>query len=760
MGSNSVPGTFCWISGLHVRVLLGKFWGPDWPRARAPSLPPFAEGALATPSTGTPLIQRFEARACGALGQLSQRQLGSENSRDEARTCEGNSMTVSATLEVAAAHAASIDSDLSATHERVAERRRWIRSMRDEIHTLTAQLDAGTHRLLTLLREFDEGNGWEGYSTCAGWLSFECGVAQVTGREWVRVARALGGLPEVSEQMRVGRLSYSKVRALTRVATPKNEKHLVHTALYTTAAQLERACQLVRQHSQGGAAADATAVAASDGATAVAASDGAEAGRSGGNAAEWDGRFVRSTVTESGRVRFEIEVDPEEAEIIQLALRLGRRRLRASAEAVRAGAAGNAERSAEGPGAAAGTAEGAAVSSIARGYGGACGEGAADVTTAARCKAGDIDCDDDGSGSSLVRTGCDRDPELAEAAQASAPRSDAKPVTDPGAESVEAVTSVSAEAVPRRDPREDAASREERSSSRPTWSTTPSKASPNARTTGSHDPSLTDASLPDPSLRVSSSTSTDNRAPTIAPHPSSPDSHMTDCDTPHPGLAKPSRVRSVDALLFLMECVLARGESDLDGRVGAERQQLFVHLSQDRERWHGELHNGTPVSDGALERLACDCGLTTVIEGETGAILDVGRRTRSIPSGIRRALEARDRGCRFPGCDRTHYTEGHHIKHWVSGGETKLTNLVLLCHEHHRLVHEGAMFTEIEAGEVIFRDRDRLRIEITPCAPIDEGHEALIESNRAHGVEIDLRKMTYWSGDRVDWSMQLMGVFN
>ena len=61
----------------------------------------------------------------------------------------------------------------------------------------------------------------------------------------------------------------------------------------------------------------------------------------------------------------------------------------------------------------------------------------------------------------------------------------------------------------------------------------------------------------------------------------------------------------------------------------------------------------------------------------------------SIPTAIARALKARDGGCRFPGCDRTRFTEGHHVKHWADGGETKLSNLVTLCGFHHRLVHEG-----------------------------------------------------------------------
>jgi hypothetical protein len=76
-----------------------------------------------------------------------------------------------------------------------------------------------------------------------------------------------------------------------------------------------------------------------------------------------------------------------------------------------------------------------------------------------------------------------------------------------------------------------------------------------------------------------------------------------------------------------------------------------------------------------------------VSHGPDGSILDVGRRRRTLGPALRRALEYRDRGCRFPGCG-LRFTDAHHVRHWADGGETKLGNLVLLCRYHHRLVHE------------------------------------------------------------------------
>ena len=76
------------------------------------------------------------------------------------------------------------------------------------------------------------------------------------------------------------------------------------------------------------------------------------------------------------------------------------------------------------------------------------------------------------------------------------------------------------------------------------------------------------------------------------------------------------------------------------------------------------------------------------LENGQGEVLNVGRKTRIIPSAIRRALKARDTTCQYPGCSHTRYVDGHHMVHWSDGGETKLDNLVLLCRRHHRLVHE------------------------------------------------------------------------
>ena len=97
-----------------------------------------------------------------------------------------------------------------------------------------------------------------------------------------------------------------------------------------------------------------------------------------------------------------------------------------------------------------------------------------------------------------------------------------------------------------------------------------------------------------------------------------------------------------------------------------------------------------PISAKAVERLACDCNVTRILLGSDSAVIDVGRSKRVINPAQRRALNVRDKGCRWPGCDRpATWTSGHHLVHWTRGGPTDLPNLVLLCHRHHWMVHEG-----------------------------------------------------------------------
>jgi hypothetical protein len=116
-----------------------------------------------------------------------------------------------------------------------------------------------------------------------------------------------------------------------------------------------------------------------------------------------------------------------------------------------------------------------------------------------------------------------------------------------------------------------------------------------------------------------------------------------------------------------------------------------------------DLEFSLPISAKAVERPACDCNVTRILLGSDSAVIDVGRSRRVITPAQRRALNARDKGCRFPGCDRpATWTSGHHLVHWIRGGPGDLDNLVLLCHRHHWMVHEGRwQLVKTDEGKIL-----------------------------------------------------------
>jgi hypothetical protein len=121
----------------------------------------------------------------------------------------------------------------------------------------------------------------------------------------------------------------------------------------------------------------------------------------------------------------------------------------------------------------------------------------------------------------------------------------------------------------------------------------------------------------------------------------------------------------------------------------------------------------------AGEGAACDAACTTMTLDAKGAPLDVGRTRRTIPPAMRRALVVRDRGCRFPGCDRPpEWCEAHHLWHWVDGGDTKPENIALLCEFHHRCAHEHGL-------ELVWGPDNVLIIDPRDVASCDVDHVPL-----------------------------------
>ena len=225
---------------------------------------------------------------------------------------------------------------------------------------------------------------------------------------------------------------------------------------------------------------------------------------------------------------------------------------------------------------------------------------------------------------------------------------------------------------------------------------------------------------------------------------------------PENGSAEPSEraaaQRRADGIGLVAERALAAGlgqnsaESPLSG-TRAERYQVVLHVDSDTLKAAGdlgrsEIEDGTRVSAETSRRLSCDASVVPIRHSVDGSVIDVGRKTRTIPPSLRRALEARDHGCRFPGCG-LRFTDAHHVKHWANGGETALDNLVLLGSHHHRLVHEeGWKVRWWGNGLPAFVDkRGQMHANGRPPAPVLPSQldpvEELIAETRQRGADPD-----------------------
>ena len=433
----------------------------------------------------------------------------------------------------------------------------------NQIAELSSRIDAATYELLRDLHEFDQHYGWEGFRSCAHWLNYRTGLALGAAREKLRVAGALADLNHVSAAMARGQLSYSKARALARVATPATEAPLLAMALSSTAAQVERMVRGWRR---------ADRDAAADGEHDLLAS-----------------RMLSTRVDEDGMVVVRGRLPAEVGAVLL-------RAVEAALEQVPAVA----------------------------------GDG--DESTAAQRRA-----------DALGR--------VAESALASG--------LDPGnsADRFQVTVHVPVDALASRAPDDGTAPR--------------AGAEPRAAGTA--------VSLPFGPVAGGVARDTPGRADRgDSTSDSSPYSDESACcsgnagfdGSPISGAAgwPPPAERETFATAHVPAGTL---EVDLDAGQAVIEQAGGLHLGRE-----------------AARRVACDASLVVLLGDSGGEVLDVGRRSRTVPSALRRALLSRDRGqCRFPGCESSH-CDAHHVEHWADGGQTRLPNLVLLCRFHHRAVHE------------------------------------------------------------------------
>ena len=419
----------------------------------------------------------------------------------------------------------------------------------DNITELAAHLDAGTYQLLTLIGEFDENGGWHGpgIHSCAHWLNWKCGMSIGPARERVRVARALPGLPKISAAFRQGKVSYSKVRAMTRVATPNNEEALLQVAEGGTASHVETQVRLYRKTKRIEALQDENLRHAH--------------------------RGLNFYVDDDGSWIFKGRFTAEQGALLKSALEA----------------------------------------------------------------AGDQLFDEQ-------------------------------------------------------------------------------------------------QQVPD---EVSAETSRSQPIDRLTPEPI-------------------DQVRA-DALARIVESFMAGVKHD---QSGGDRYMVNIHtdietLKEDGTGAESEIEGRGPVPAETSRRLACDCSVVHWHENKNGEPLSIGRKTRSIPPAIRRALKRRDHGCRFPGCTCNRFVDAHHIQHWADGGETSMDNLVLLCRRHHRLVHEAGYGVHVAADKAIkFTLPDGKIIPLGPDTCFRGNVIAIKDINRTNDLKITPNtSIPQWYGDKMDHVM-------
>jgi hypothetical protein len=216
----------------------------------------------------------------------------------------------------------------------------------------------------------------------------------------------------------------------------------------------------------------------------------------------------------------------------------------------------------------------------------------------------------------------------------------------------------------------------------------------------------------------------------------------------------PIASRRADALARIAEGWLTGNTAGSSG----DRFVVNVHtdlemLTADGTGAEAELEEAGTVSAETARRLACDAAVVQWLEDHDGAPLSVGRKTRTVPPAIRRALARRDGGCRFPGCTcSTRFVDAHHIRHWADGGETHMENLTLVCRHHHRLLHEGGFGLERTSdGALRFTDPNGNTIPEVPAArPSGDAFE-LMSGNEENGIRITPQTpIPGWLGEKMD----------
>ncbi len=167
------------------------------------------------------------------------------------------------------------------------------------------------------------------------------------------------------------------------------------------------------------------------------------------------------------------------------------------------------------------------------------------------------------------------------------------------------------------------------------------------------------------------------------------------------------------------------------------------------------IEDGPAISPATAQRIACSATISWMLHDHDGNVLDVGRRHRTPPPALRRAVRERDGyRCQYPGC-QSRRTDIHHIVHWAHHGQTKLANLILLCKAHHVIVHEGGYLIMAAASGFTFATADGVTIPASPPLPAPDGD--ISDCHRANITPDTI--IPTWNGDRLDLHLAIWACF-
>ena len=489
-----------------------------------------------------------------------------------------------------------------------------VEALADQIADLAARIQAATYELLVLIRQFDERDGWEGFASCADWLSWRIGLAPGAAREKVRVAHALAKLPRLSEALQRGEVSYSKVRAVTRVATPATEQALLDVALAGTAAHVEQVVRTWRRVDR--------------------AAEQAEDRR------RHESRALHTWVDDDGMIVVRGRLTPEVGAVLRRALEAA---LDAGAGTAGPAAGVGGEPHAAGADAAApnettpdATALDAATPDV-----------TAPDTAAANATATDAAAPDATAGTAVGAEAAAGEAAVELAPTIAQRRADALGMVaecalagrlDKGTagDRYQVVVHVDADTLAN-----DGAQGEAPAAAARPGDSAQSSMTPPSITPLSMAPPLSARLPPGPMSRPPAT------APAASPGPERPARYV-------PAGTYPRRAGEVSPAADEASPASPDGPSrplpDVDG---PPRRRRTACPGPGGGQSALDEAGGIHVSAETARRLACDAATVTMRHGPAGEVLDVGRRTRTISPALRRALAARDRHCRFPGCAAT-----------------------------------------------------------------------------------------------------------